>query len=119
MRNQSKIQNPKSKILRGFTLIELVVVMIIISILLTFILTAAMDAARSADQSATQALIAKLESALNDRLDALLQEQPNPSPGHQIIAWSYHPYNTGFTEFDQNKPITNRAYVIAMFDFIK
>ena len=68
---------------RGFTLIELLVVMVIIGIILAFILTAAMDSVRRAEERATQSLIAKLENGLNDRLDALLQTQPDPNATHE------------------------------------
>ena len=63
----------------GFTLVELLVVMTIIGIILAFLLTAAMDARRRAEEDATQSLITKLEGGLNDRLDALMQNQPTPN----------------------------------------
>ncbi len=45
------------------------------------VLVAAGDARRRAEEDATLALIAKLESAINDRLDALLQTRPDPNRG--------------------------------------
>lgn len=63
---------------RAFTMIELMMVMAIIGILLSFILVAAMNASRAAEERATQALIAKLDSGLGDRIDALLTNKANP-----------------------------------------
>ncbi|MBV8607193.1 MAG: prepilin-type N-terminal cleavage/methylation domain-containing protein, partial [Singulisphaera sp.] len=63
---------------RGFTLVELLVVMVVIGILIAFILTAAMGGVRTAELRATQALIAKLEAAMTDRLDALTMQRAEP-----------------------------------------
>ena len=63
--------------MRGFTLTELMIVMVIIGILLSLILTAAFAGVRRAEERATQALISKLETGLDDRLQALLQSQPD------------------------------------------
>ncbi|MGD0043190.1 MAG: type II secretion system protein, partial [Isosphaeraceae bacterium] len=120
----------------GFTLTELMVVITIIGIILAFLLTAAMDAARRAEERATQSLIAKLEGGLNDRLDALMQNQPTPNYAHGYLAGVY----PGGTEAD-GLPLmlpsallttvgsigspnpkcntTQRAQVIATFDYIK
>ena len=57
----------------GFTLVELIVVIVIISIIIVFMLNASMSALRAAQEKATQGLIAKLDSALSDRVDAILQ----------------------------------------------
>ncbi len=119
----------------AFTLVELLVVITIIGIILAFLLTAAMDAARRAEERATQSLIAKLEGGLNDRLDALLQNQPTPNYAHGYLAGVY----PGGLDVDKS-PImlpsallpppnqlmpnpkcntTQRAQVIATFDYIK
>ncbi len=107
---------------RGFTLVELLVVMVIISILLGFILKAGMAAVRSAQVQATQALITKLEVALNDRLDALNQTRPDPASAHYYLA---QVYNSGYYP-NQNLPPTYgamrgdlRAQTIAWYDYIK
>ena len=112
-------------------------VIAIIGIILAFLLTAAMDAARRAEERATQSLITKLEGGLNDRLDALMQNQPTPNYAHGYLAGVYP--GTG-TEGD-NGPLMlpaaiqttgsgvgspnpkcntlQRAQVIATFDYIK
>ena len=120
----------------GFTLAELLVVITIIGIILAFLLTAAMDATRRAEERATQSLITKLEGGLNDRLDALMQNQPTPNYAHGYLAGVY----PGGTEDDGGplmlpaailttgsasgspNPKCNtlqRAQVIATFDYIK
>src|SRR6478609_10648904 len=71
---------------RGFTLVELLVVMVIIGIILSFVLLAASDAARRAEERATQTLITKLEGGLNDRLDALMQNRPDANYAHGYMA---------------------------------
>jgi prepilin-type N-terminal cleavage/methylation domain-containing protein len=118
---------------RGFTLIELMIVMTIIGILVTFILIAARDGVRQAEVSATRALILKLEGGLNDRLDALMQLRPEPNFSHGYLAGVYF----GGTEADGGprmsppailKPsgaantavrTTGRAQAIALADYLK
>ena len=74
----------------GFTLVELLVVITIIGIILAFVMSAAMDAVRRAEERATQTLITKLEAGLSDRLEALLQNRPEPNFTHGYLAavWS-------------------------------
>ncbi len=74
----------------GFTLVELLVVITIIGIILAFVMIAAMDAVRRAEERATQTLITKLEAGLSDRLEALLQNRPEPNYTHGYLAavWS-------------------------------
>ncbi len=98
---------------RGFTLVELLVVIVIISILLGFILNAGMQAVRSAQLRQTQALISKLEVALNDRLDALSQTRPDPNTAHLYLASIFNS--------NSNSPMAGylRAQTIAWFDYTK
>ncbi len=110
----------------GFTLVELIVVIVIISIIIAFILTAATGGIRTAEEKATQSLIAKLDAALSDRLEALMESRPDPDadivpppppPGggpHRWLAWVY-----SGSDFLSSKPVSNRAFVIAMTDYIK
>ena len=102
---------------RGFTLVELIMVMAIIGIILAFILTAGMEAARRADERATQTLITKLETALSDRLEALQQSRPEPNFTHGYLAAIYNG-TTILPPFQQIKQ-TERAQVIAWYDYIK
>jgi type II secretory pathway pseudopilin PulG len=92
--------------------------MVIIGIILAFILTAAMDSLRRAEERATQTLISKLENAINDRLDALLQAQVDPTnyPGlrftsHATLATIANPSGTTISP--------DRTSVIALYDYIK
>ncbi len=106
----------------GFTLIELLIVLAIIGILISLILVAAADGVRRAEERATQSLITKLETALNDRLDALLNAQAPINQTHRYLAainvsngTNYIPAATGsiINSYDR------RAQAIAQFDYIR
>jgi hypothetical protein len=95
--------------------------MAIIGIIIAFLLVAANDARRRAEEDATLALITKLEGAINDRLDALLQTRPDPNPAHFYMAgiWpngSVEPL--GYPQY-QFGSATVRAQVFAWYDYIK
>jgi prepilin-type N-terminal cleavage/methylation domain-containing protein len=102
---------------RGFTLVELLVVITIIGIILSFVMLAAMDAGNRANERATQALITKLESGLNDRLEALLETRPDYNFTHYYLGaiWN-QAYSNAATQ-----PVAGiaRAQVIAWYDYIK
>jgi prepilin-type N-terminal cleavage/methylation domain-containing protein len=113
----------------GFTLTELLVVIAIIGILISVILFAASDGQRRAQEASTQSLIVKLEGAINDRLDALLQTRPDPNPAHYYLAGIYLG-GAQYTDANGNQePLgwpasafgsaSARAQVFAWYDFIK
>jgi type II secretory pathway pseudopilin PulG len=93
-------------------MIELMIVIVIIGILLSLILIAAMDGVRRAEERATQALISKLETGLDDRLQALLQTQPDYNSAHRYMAAIYP---NGLPEIDG----LQRQNVIARYDQVK
>ncbi len=97
---------------RGFTLIELAVVMVIIGILISFILVAARGGVRRAEERATQSLLLKLDTGVSDRIEALLSTSVEPSAGHQVLARVYY-NSTDWIEGPQ------RAAVIAQFDMMR
>lgn len=109
----------------GFTLTELLVVIVIIGIIITLILTAAQNARVVAQEASTQSLIQRLETAINDRLDALLQSRPDANWAHFYMSAIYT--NTGqiipqppqLSLISTYPPATQRAQVIAWYDFIK
>jgi prepilin-type N-terminal cleavage/methylation domain-containing protein len=115
----------------GFTLIELLVVIAIIAIVLSFVVVAAMDTMRSAEIRRTQALISKLEAGLNDRLESLMQNTPEPNWTHGYLATCWNSQfgtaptlstNTGLGLPDPANPQlkqTQRAQVFAWYDFLK
>ncbi|MDG3003325.1 type II secretion system protein [Paludisphaera mucosa] len=97
----------------AFTLIELMVVMVIIGILLVFILNASWSAVRSAREKATQSLISKLDVALTDRLDAILQSRPpDPTQVQGLIARCYDTLTPA-----TDPRMSERAYVLAQIEF--
>jgi prepilin-type N-terminal cleavage/methylation domain-containing protein len=109
---------------RGFTLIELMIVVVIIGIMLGLILTAAMGGVRRAEERATQSLIAKLESGLTDRIDALMTARAQATIAHLQLASLY---GTGTTTLAVNPsqaggdPLAGsvRAQVIAQTDLFR
>ncbi len=108
----------------GFTLIELLIVLAIMGLIISLILVAAADGVRRAEERATQGLIAKLETALNDRIDALLNTQPPINQTHRYLAainfanpgagGGYIPVGTAYSNSDDR-----RAQVIAQKDYLK
>lgn len=109
----------------GFTLVELLVVIAILALLVALILVASADGVRRAEERATQALITKLETAVNDRLDALLNTQPPINQTHRFLATINSLQTLGVRQ--AYLPIGNvvnnsddrRAQVFAQFDYIR
>jgi prepilin-type N-terminal cleavage/methylation domain-containing protein len=100
---------------RGFTLIELAIVVLIIGVILSFILVTGYEGAEQARVRATQALITKLEVALNDRIDALMAVTVKPNGTHQFLASI--PVTTVYSPWGLTAG--GRAEVIARLDQIK
>ena len=109
---------------RGFTLVELMIVVVVIGIIIAFILTAAMGGIRRAEARATEALISKLEVGIADRLEALTYQQANPTglnatPG--TVPFTHAFTHAGLAEVVTtiSTPSPQRAQVIAQFDMVK
>jgi prepilin-type N-terminal cleavage/methylation domain-containing protein len=105
---------------RGFTLVELLVVIVIISIIISFVMLAASDAAHRAEERATQALISKLETGLNERIDALMQSRPDVNWAHAYMAavWNSGFPNANFALGTRLKS-GDRAQVFSWYDYLK
>jgi hypothetical protein len=107
-------------------------VITIIGILLALVLAASIDADKQAKIQATQALLQKLDTALSDRFDAMMQSTPTPNPSHAYMASVYSslaatganplgiipPLSATFP-FTQQGQTLLRAQAFATFDYIK
>ncbi len=113
MRTRLEPEAKRPSVRGGFTLVELIVVIVIIGIIIAFLLNAAMDSVRRAEERATQSLITKLDNALNDRLDALLQTRPDPDGTHLQLGGIYS------SAYASPVAGLQRASVIAAYDYIK
>ena len=102
----------------GFTLIELLIVIAIIGLLVALILAASADGVRRAEERATQSLITKLETALNDRIDALLNTQAPINQTHRLLAAINYNIGGGYLPLTNNSD-DRRAQVIAQFDYLR
>lgn len=110
---------------RGFTLIELGIVIAIIGLLVSFILVASYEGLQRANERATQALITKIELGLNERLDALLAQRIEPNGAHQYLAticpppFTYGAWSAGTPSLPWGLPSDSRAHTIAQLDYLK
>ena len=107
----------------GFTLVELLVVIAIIGLIISLILVAAADGVRRAEERATQSLIIKLETGLNDRLDALSSTQAPVNQTHRYLAAINYKSGSNFLPITglpgSSGSIERRAQVIAQYDYIR
>ncbi len=102
---------------RGFTLVELMVVVVIIGIIISFVMLAASDAAHRAEERATQSLITKLEQGLNERIDALSQSRPDINWAHAYMAATWN--SNVMIPAGTRAKSTDRAQVFAWYDYLK
>jgi prepilin-type N-terminal cleavage/methylation domain-containing protein len=71
---------------RGFTLVELLVVITIIGLLVSVILVASIGSLATANLKATQSLVLKLDLAVKERMQALLDDEVYPNSTHLWLA---------------------------------
>ena len=107
----------------GFTLVELLVVIAIIGLIISLILVAAADGVRRAEERATQSLITKIETGLNDRLDALENSQAPINQAHRYLAAiNFSPDGTNYIPVGATTGSGSderRAQVMAQFDYLR
>jgi len=106
---------------RGFTLVELLIVVAIIGILIALILKAQMGSIRLAEEKATISLIAKLEQAMTERMDALVNYQADPTFAHYRFGAIFNSGSPLDPVTGLRKPIEGiqRAQVIAQYDYLR
>ncbi|MDQ2623402.1 MAG: type II secretion system GspH family protein, partial [Actinomycetota bacterium] len=96
---------------------ELMVVMAIIGILVSLVLIASANAVQTARERATQGLIAKLDAALTDRIDAILQSQTGePTSMQKFVSPSYSAEALVDMGNGVFPPTSDRAYVLAQVE---
>ena len=115
--------NPRTRrraVRGGFTLIELGIVVLIISLIISFILVVGFAGAETARRRATQGLISKLDTALNDRLQALVSVRITANGTHKWLASINPPGNPpGANPLPWGLTSEQRASVLARFDQIR
>ena len=96
---------------RGFTLVELGVVIVIIGLMMSFLLAASWEGLKRSQARATQALILKLEQAMADRIEAVSVQRPSANLAHFYLGMT----QIGTTYLES----PDRARLIAKIDYIR
>ena len=110
---------------KAFTLIELLVVVTIIGILVSVILVASYDGIRTANLKATQALVLKLDLAVKERMQGLLDDEVYPNATHIWLATPASNKVGGVSTFGPMRGLSPgrggnaRAKAIAMTDHLR
>jgi prepilin-type N-terminal cleavage/methylation domain-containing protein len=105
---------------RGFTLIELSIVILIIGIIVAFIAQASFLGTETARTRATQGLISKLEHGIAERLDSLMTQRIEVNGAHRYLASINPPgYTPGALPLPWGLPSEARAEAIARLDYIR
>lgn len=108
----------------GFTLIELLVVITIIGLLVSVILVASYSGIRTANRKATEALVLKLDLAVKERMQALMDDDVVPNATHLWLA-TPAVNKTGGAIFGPMRGLSPgragnaRAQAIAMTDYLR
>ncbi len=101
---------------RGFTLVELLVVLVIIGIIVSLILVASFDSYRSAQKKATQGLIVSLDQAYTTLYQEMLRRPFPVTESHRRVA---RIYVNGNVSFIPPSVTETRANIVAQLDYLK